>query len=88
MSLQNPEPQNVYPVAYSPTPGTIGPVPAPEPATILAWTSVIAGLASDNASAANTRRPDPNRGGRIRPFCDGIAIAAGLEPQIQPLAIN
>jgi hypothetical protein len=45
VSLQNPEPQTTYPKAYSPTAGTIGPVPAPEPATILAWTSVIAGLA-------------------------------------------
>jgi hypothetical protein len=45
VSVQNPEPQTVYPVAYSPTTGKIGPVPAPEPATILAWTGVIAGLA-------------------------------------------
>jgi len=45
VSLQNPEPQTVYPIAYSPTVGTIGQIPAPEPATILAWTSVIAGLA-------------------------------------------
>jgi len=45
VSVQNPEPQTVYPVAYSPTAGSIGPVPAPEPATMLAWTSVIAGLA-------------------------------------------
>jgi hypothetical protein len=44
VSLQNPEPQTVYPTAYSPKLGTIGPVPAPEPATVLAWTSVIAGL--------------------------------------------
>jgi len=45
VSLQNPEPQNGYPLAYSPTAGTIGQIPAPEPATILAWTSVLAGLA-------------------------------------------
>jgi hypothetical protein len=45
VSLQNPEPQNSYPVVYSPTAGTIEPVPAPEPATVLAWTSVIAALA-------------------------------------------
>jgi len=45
VSLQNPEPQTVYPVAYSPTAGTISQIPAPEPATILAWTSVIASLA-------------------------------------------
>ena len=42
MSLQNPEPQNAYPVVYSPTAGAIDQVPAPEPATVLAWTSVIA----------------------------------------------
>ena len=45
MSLQNPEPQNGYPVVYSPTTGTIEQVPAPEPATVLAWTTVIAALA-------------------------------------------
>jgi len=48
VSLQNPEPQTLYPWAYSPTPGQIGGIPAPEPATILAWTSVIAGLAVGN----------------------------------------
>ena len=42
MSLQNPEPQNGYPVVYSPTAGPIDQVPAPEPATVLAWASVIA----------------------------------------------
>ena len=45
VSLQNPEPQNSYPVVYSPTTGAIEQVPAPEPATVLAWTSVIAALA-------------------------------------------
>jgi hypothetical protein len=45
VSLQNPEPQNGYPVAWSPTTGSIDQVPAPEPATVLAWTSVIAALA-------------------------------------------
>ncbi len=45
VSLQNPEPQTVYPKAYSPQGGSINPIPAPEPATVLAWTSVIAGLA-------------------------------------------
>jgi hypothetical protein len=45
VSLQNPEPQTVYPKAYSPTPGSINQIPAPEPATFLAWTGVIAGLA-------------------------------------------
>jgi hypothetical protein len=45
VSLQNPEPQNGYPVVYSPSAGTIDQVAAPEPATVLAWTSVIAALA-------------------------------------------
>ncbi len=45
VSLQNPEPQNGYPVVYSPTTGAIEQVPAPEPATVLAWTTVIAALA-------------------------------------------
>jgi hypothetical protein len=45
VSLQNPEPQNGYPVVWSPTTGTIDQVAAPEPATVLAWTSVIAALA-------------------------------------------
>ena len=45
VSLQNPEPQNGYPVVYSPTTGKIEEVPAPEPATVLAWTTVIAALA-------------------------------------------
>ncbi len=48
VSMQNPEPQNTYPVAYSPTAGSIDQVPAPEPATILAWTSVLAALAVGN----------------------------------------
>ena len=45
VSLQNPEPQNGYPVVWSPTTGTIDQVPAPEPATVLAWTTVIAAVA-------------------------------------------
>jgi hypothetical protein len=45
VSLQNPEPQNGYPVAWSPTTGPIEEVPAPEPATVLAWASVIGALA-------------------------------------------
>jgi hypothetical protein len=44
VSLQNPEPQNGYPVVYSPTNG-IDQVAAPEPATVLGWTTVIAALA-------------------------------------------
>jgi hypothetical protein len=44
MSLQNPEPQTVYPTAYSPVPGSIHQIPAPEPATVLAWSGVLAGL--------------------------------------------
>jgi len=45
VSLQNPEPQTTYPGAYSPSDQLIEPVPVPEPATLLAWTNVIAGLA-------------------------------------------
>ena len=45
VSVQNPEPQTLYPKAYSPTGGPIEQVPAPEPATVLAWASVIVGLA-------------------------------------------
>jgi hypothetical protein len=45
VSLQNADPQNTYPMAYSASGGTISEVPAPEPATVLAWTSVIAALA-------------------------------------------
>ena len=56
VSLQNPEPQNGYPVVYSPTLGTIEQVPAPEPATILAWTSVVAALAVGHRFRRN-RRP-------------------------------
>jgi hypothetical protein len=56
VSLQNPEPQNGYPVVYSPTLGTIDQVAAPEPATILAWTSVVAALAVGHRYRRN-RRP-------------------------------
>ena len=45
VSVQNPEPQTLYPKAYSPTGGPIDQVPAPEPATVLAWAGVLAGLA-------------------------------------------
>ena len=45
VSIQNPEPQTLYPKAYSPSGGPIEQVPAPEPATLLAWGGVIAGLA-------------------------------------------
>ena len=47
--------QTVYPLAYSPTAGTIGPVPAPEPATILAWAGVIASLAVGHRFRRNRR---------------------------------
>jgi hypothetical protein len=55
VSLQNPEPQNSYPVVYSPTTGTIDQVPAPEPATVLAWTSVIAALAVGHRFRRNSQ---------------------------------
>ncbi len=45
VSVQNPEPQTLYPKAYSPSGGPIEQVPAPEPATVLAWTGVLAALA-------------------------------------------
>jgi hypothetical protein len=45
VSMQNPDPQTIYGYAYSPEAGSISPVPAPEPATILAWGSVLAALA-------------------------------------------
>jgi hypothetical protein len=45
VSIQNPEPQTAYPKAYSPTGGSINQIPAPEPATVLAWAGVIAGVA-------------------------------------------
>ncbi|MFI5458833.1 MAG: hypothetical protein ACHRXM_25680 [Isosphaerales bacterium] len=46
VSLQNPEPQTINPKAYAPADGSLPiAVPVPEPATILAWTGVIAGLA-------------------------------------------
>jgi hypothetical protein len=44
VSVQNAEPQTVYPLAYSPSKGSINESPAPEPATILAWGSVLAAL--------------------------------------------
>jgi hypothetical protein len=55
VSLQNPEPQNGYPVAWSPTAGSIDQVPAPEPATVLAWTTVIAALAVGHRFRRNHR---------------------------------
>ncbi len=55
VSLQNPEPQNGYPVVWSPTTGAIDEVPAPEPATVLAWTSVIAALAVGHRFRRNHR---------------------------------
>jgi hypothetical protein len=45
VSLQNPNPQTGYPLAYSPQSGTISQVPAPEPTTILAWAGMIGALA-------------------------------------------
>jgi hypothetical protein len=46
VSLQNPNPQSgTPPIAYSPLPGTIQQVPAPEPATVLGWTAMIGVLA-------------------------------------------
>jgi hypothetical protein len=44
VSLQNPEPQTQYPLVYAPSNGPIEQVPAPEPATVLGWTAVLAAL--------------------------------------------
>jgi hypothetical protein len=56
VSLQNPEPQNTYPVAFSPANASADQVPAPEPAAILAWASVLAALAVGHRFRRN-RRP-------------------------------
>jgi hypothetical protein len=45
VSIQNADPQTGYPQAYAPTGGSIDQVPAPEPATIIGWTSVVGALA-------------------------------------------
>ena len=45
VSLQSPDPQNSYPQVYSPQTGTIEQVPAPEPAAVFGWASVIGAIA-------------------------------------------
>jgi hypothetical protein len=45
VSLQNADPQITYPTAYSAQGGTIQEVPAPEPATVLAWAGMIGAVA-------------------------------------------
>jgi hypothetical protein len=45
VSIQNADPQVGYPQAYAPTGGKIDQIPAPEPATIIGWTSVLGALA-------------------------------------------
>jgi len=45
VSLQNADPQIVYPTAYSAQGGVIQEVPVPEPATALAWAGMIAAVA-------------------------------------------
>ncbi len=45
VSIQNADPQVGYPQAYAPTGGKIDQVPAPEPATIIGWTSIVGALA-------------------------------------------
>jgi hypothetical protein len=45
VSIQNANPQIGYPQAYAPQGGTIAEVPAPEPATLIAWAGVLSGLA-------------------------------------------
>jgi hypothetical protein len=45
VSIQNANPQTVYPEAYSASGGKIQEVPAPEPATVLAWAGMISAVA-------------------------------------------
>ncbi|MBV8487862.1 MAG: hypothetical protein JO161_06250 [Planctomycetaceae bacterium] len=45
VSIQNANPQTVYPMAYSPQDGTIQEIPAPEPATVLAWAGMMGAIA-------------------------------------------
>ena len=45
VSLQNANPETTYPTAYSAQGGTIQEVPAPEPATVLAWAGMIGAVA-------------------------------------------
>ena len=45
VSIQNANPQTVYPQAYVAQGGTIQEVPAPEPATVLAWAGMIGAAA-------------------------------------------
>ncbi len=45
VSLQNADPQIIYPTAYSAQGGVIQEVPVPEPATALAWAGMIAAVA-------------------------------------------
>jgi len=45
VSIQNADPQTVYPQAYSAQGGSIQEVPAPEPATVLAWAGMIGAMA-------------------------------------------
>ena len=45
VSLQNADPQATYPTAYSAQGGSIQEVPAPEPATALAWAGMIGAVA-------------------------------------------
>ena len=45
VSLQNADPQITYPLAYSAQGGVIQEVPAPEPATVLAWAGMIGAVA-------------------------------------------
>ncbi len=56
VSIQNPEPQTVYPMAYSASGGSIDQVPAPEPATVLGWASAIVAVALGHRIRRN-RKP-------------------------------
>lgn len=45
VNLQSADPQVNLPSVYAPQTGTIQPIPAPEPATVLAWAGVAGGVA-------------------------------------------
>jgi hypothetical protein len=55
VSLQSPDPQNGYPQVYTPQAGTINPVPAPEPATLIGWVGMIGAAAIAHRIRRNRR---------------------------------
>jgi hypothetical protein len=55
VSLQSPDPQNGYPQVYTPQAGSINPVPAPEPATLIGWVGIIGAAAIAHRIRRNRR---------------------------------